>query len=514
MSSFAPLRLNPVALPDGALKQFYDEFRIPGTLPLDLTRAYNQSIDVPSPLGPGNITEIDLTITDSKTDDCYDLMTLDGIAVQFDRPPPQLFSRSFNAGFKHLSLEPLSRGGLKLNDRKVSRIFKRYPGRVWRIVQIEDMNGNRADLIRDAQGMLTELRHPDGIRLEFLNRDDGLRAGYDVIGIDGARIKGLRYGYQDGRLTLVDNPFGESWRFAYDAHGNRTLADNGANTRTRHDFDAQHRVIRVDTGGSYKQGSIAYDTGTRQVTVTHGDGPGFEKLWFDDQGRHVMTADAAGHLSYRKFNAVHELIEEVDPNGNAKKYEYDPYGNLQSVKDEEGRESFMVWDDIGNLLSLTDNAEQSWTYGYDDRGNLEQSRNPLGHVTDFRVNDAGQITQTMRHDGLIEFREYDAHKRLTLIRDFNSAETRFDYDAFNRVTAITDPNGNATRLSYEGGTDFHMPTRIIRPDGVETRRQMGATGRVQAITDGEGRQTSYRYGPYNVLEGNHRPQGRQAAFPV
>ena len=47
MSSFAPLRLNPVALPDGALKQFYDEFRIPGTLPLDLTRAYNQSIDVP-----------------------------------------------------------------------------------------------------------------------------------------------------------------------------------------------------------------------------------------------------------------------------------------------------------------------------------------------------------------------------------------------------------------------------------------------------------------------------------
>ncbi|MFD1795546.1 hypothetical protein ACFSC1_06045 [Paracoccus aurantiacus] len=32
----------------------------------------------------------------------------------------------------------------------------------------------------------------------------------------------------------------------------------------------------------------------------------------------------------------------------------------------------------------------------------------LSHVTDFRVNAAGQITQTMRHDELIEFREYDA----------------------------------------------------------------------------------------------------------
>lgn len=203
------------------------------------------------------------------------------------------------------------------------------------------------------------MRHPDGIRLEFLNRDDG-----------------LRYGYAHGRLTSVENPFGESWRFTYNEHGNRVLADNGVNTRTRHDFDAQNRVIRVDTGGSYKQGSIAYDTGTRQVTVTHGDGPGFEKLWFDKLGRHVMTADAAGHLSYRKFNDIHELIEEVDPNGNAKKFEYDPYGNLQSVKDAEGRESFMVWDEVGNLLSLTDNAEQSWDYSYDDRGNLEQSRNP------------------------------------------------------------------------------------------------------------------------------------------
>ena len=512
MTGRAPTRLNPVGLPDGGLKQFYDEFRIPGTLSVDLTRAFNQQIDVPSPLGPGNLTEIDLTITDSKTDGHYDLTTPDGIAVRFARPAPQLFSRSYNAGFKHLSLEPLSRGGLKLNDRKVSRVFRRYPGRVWRIVQIEDMNGNRVDLIRDGQGALTELRHPDGLRLEFLNRDDGLRAGYDVIGIDGSRIKGLRYGYAHGRLVSVENPFGESWQFAYDQDGNRVLADNGSGTRTRHDFDDRHRVIRVDTGGSYKQGSIAYDTGTRQVTVTHGDGPGFEKLWFDKLGRHVMTADAAGHLSYRKFNDIHELIEEIDPNGNAKKFEYDPYGNLQSVKDAEGRESFMVWDEVGNLLSLTDNAEQSWTYSYDDRGNLEQSHDPLGHVTDIRVNAAGQPVQTMRHDGLIEFREYDDHHRLTLIRDFNSAETRFAYDAFNRVTAITDAAGNATGLSYDGGVDFHVPTQIIRPDGVRTRRRMGATGRVEAITDGEGRQTSYRYGPYNVLEEITDPRGGKLRF--
>lgn len=511
-STAAASRLNPVGLPDGGLKQFYEEFRIPGTLPVDLTRAFNQQIHVPSPLGPGNLTELDLTITDSDIEGHYDLMTLDGIAVAFERPVPQLFARSYNDGFRHLSLEPLSRGGLKLNDRKISRTFKRYPGRIWRITRIEDLNGNVVELVRDRGGLLTELRHPDGLRLEFLNHADGLRAGYDIIGLDDSRIEGLRYGYENGRLTSVDNPFGESWRFDYDDQGNRIWADNGVNTRTRHHFDAEHRVVKVDTGGSYKHGSIAYDTGTRQVTVTHGDGPGFEKLWFDDLGRHFMTADAAGRFSYRKFNDVHDLIEEVDENGHARKYDYDAHGNLQSQKDEEGRETFMVWDDVGNLISLTDHEGNSWDYDYDDRGNLRQVRDPLGHVTDLRVNAAGLPVQMMRHDGLIEFREYDDHNRLVSIRDFNSAETRFSYDAFNRVTAISDPLGHVTGLSYEAGVDFHVPTRITRPDGVETHRSLGDTGRVEAVTDGEGRTTSYRYGPYNVLEEIIDPKGGTLRF--
>ncbi|MFV0385596.1 hypothetical protein, partial [Paracoccus sp. (in: a-proteobacteria)] len=510
-----PTRLNPVSLPDGGLKQVYPEFQLAGTLPLDLARAFDQDFTVPSPLGPGNLTELDITITDSATDEGhYDLMTLAGIRVVFERPAPQLFTRSYNAGHRHLSLEPLSRGGLKLNDRKLSYTFTRYPGRVWRIVRIEDLNGNVAELVRDAEGVLQELRHPDGLCLEFLNRADGLRAGYDIIGLDGSRFEGVRYEYHDGRLISTDNPFGESWRYGYDAAGNRVLAENGAGTRTRHEFDDRHRVIRVDTGGSYKEGSIAYDTGTRQVTVSHGAGPGFEKLWFDRLGRHVMSADAAGHLTYRRFNDMHDLTAEVDANGHARHYSYDAYGNPQTVTDEEGRETFMVWDDVGNLLSLVNQAGDSWDYSYDDRGNLEQARDPLGHVTDFRVNGAGLPVQVMRHDGLIEFREYDAQNRLTLIRDFNSAETRFAYDPFGRLTRITDPAGNDTVLAYDGAgkRPFMTPSRILRPDGVETRRGFGATGEVVSVTDGEGRSTSYRHGAYNVLEEITDPNGGKLRF--
>ncbi|SEW44176.1 RHS repeat-associated core domain-containing protein [Cognatiyoonia koreensis] len=509
-------RLNPVGLPDGKQKQFYSEFQISGTLPLDLTRVFNQNIDVPSPLGPFSLTDIDITITDGEDTGTYEVMTLDGIPVVFDRPPPQLFSRTYNGGYRHLSLEPLSRGGLKLNDKKLSYTFKRYKGRIWRIIQIEDLNDNTITLERNAKGHLERLIHPDGLRLQFHNRDDGLRTGFDIIGLDDSVIEGIRYGYDgQGRLIAVQNPFGEDWTYAYDAEGNRTHADNGANTKTKHRYDDQNRVIEVDTGGSYKHGRISYHPNGKQVTVQHGlDGKNFEKLWFDDLGRHVMTSDAAGRFSYRQFNAEHDLIAEIDPNGHKKTFEYDAHGNLQSMKDEEGRETFMVWDDVGNLISVVDHSGAAWDYEYDENGNLEQSRDPLGHVTNFRATQAGLQTQMMRHDGLIEFRTYDDHNRLTSLIDFNSAETTFGYDAFNRLITITDSAGNVTRLDYTlaKGCGFYTPTQVIRPDGVETTRSFTAAGQVEAVTDGEGRKTRYHYGPYNVLEAITDPRGNDLRF--
>ncbi len=509
-------RLNPVSLPNGQPAQSYPEFSLGGPLPIDIARDFQGALQHAGPLGPRHTSPIDLEIRDGARENTYDLTTPNPFVITFDKPAPQLFARSTNASHRHLGLEPLPRGGLKLNDHDQATIFKRYRGRIWRIVRIEDSNGNAILLERNRDGLLERLVHPSGISLKFHNRADGLRTGYDVIGLDGTSLPVMRYGYdRQGRLISATNAFGEDWAYEWDAEDRRTGADNGAGTRVRHVYDAQNRVIAVDTGGGYRHGRIEYDPGGQLVTVYHGAGDSdFEKLWFDDQGRHFMTANPAGEISYRKYSDANDLIAEIDANGNNVRYSYDAFGNMQTVTDPEGRETFMIWDEAGHLLLRMDPAGNSWEYEYDERGNLVQTRDPLKNITDIRVDDAGQPVQTMRQDGLIEFRSYDAHHRLVSVIDFNSAETKFAYDAFNRLTAITDPAGHVTRREYDAARkgSFLTPSRIIRPDGVTTRRSFDATGDIASLADGEGRETAYRYGAYHVLEEITDPKGGRLRF--
>ncbi len=61
---------------------------------------------------------------------------------------------------------------------------------------------------------------------------------------------------------------------------------------------------------------------------------------------------------------------------------------------------------------------------------------------------------------------YDAHGRLSGIRDYRGGLTRFARDAFGRVVAVEDPLGGVTRFAYEPGTaGFWQPSRVMRPDG-------------------------------------------------
>ena len=507
-------RLNPVALPGGEQKHFHPEFQLGPTLPIVVTRIVMGGLDVPSPLGPGTITNLDAVIRDFE-DDLYELVGHTEMPVHFEHPPPQLFSRSLNGSNRHLSLEPLPRAGLLLRDRDLAYTFHRFPGRIWRIVRIEDLNRRAAVLERNVDGLMMRLTHPDGLALDFTNGRGGLRQGYDVVGLDGTRLPVMRYAYDGGgRLAEARASFGESWTYERDEEGRQVAARSDGGTKSRHRFDEDGRVVEVDTEGTYKHGRIEYAEDGRTVTVHHGDGREWERFEFDERWRNTRTTAPDGGVTERTFDELNDETAVTDPNGHTTRFEHDAHGNLQSVTDPAGRETFMVHDDVGRVLSVTDHAGASFDYGYDMRGNLVSARDPLGHLTDIRVNEAGQPLQVMRHDGLMEVREHDEHHRLVSLTDHDSAETRFAYDAFHRPTEITDPQGRVTRLHYDDvpGRPFATPSRITRPDGVEVRREFTAAGRMAAVIDGEGRLTRYHHGPYGVLEAITDPRGHRLAF--
>ncbi|MBK3395216.1 MULTISPECIES: RHS repeat protein [Methylobacterium] len=120
----------------------------------------------------------------------------------------------------------------------------------------------------------------------------------------------------------------------------------------------------------------------------------------------------------------------------------------------------------------------------------------------------------MRHDGLIERRDYDAQNNLVRLVDYRSGTTLFTRGAFGRLAARTDPLGYVTRFSYDErpGAAFWTPTALTRPDGVTVRREAEPHRATLTLTDGEGRRTLYRYGPFDLLEAIEDPKGGHLRF--
>lgn len=510
MTTAPPRRLNPTEFPTGSRHENILELELPGVLPFAMERLYRTGEGFFGPLGMDQLCPADLTIRDGE-DGQYQFTDMSGIPVTLVPPEAKPGAQSVNPARKDLILEPLPRSGFRIRNHNLMHDFALMPGRIWRLMSTEDHLGRRIMFERDGQGLLTQIHLASGLVMDFQNdAATGLRLGYDLIGRDDSRLTVMRYAYDAmGRLTLAENHMGPSQRYRYDDAARSVVTTDDEGHVTTHVFDDAGRVVQVDTGGGYHHGLVEYHDDRRQITVSHGDGTVFEKLWFDDQDRHFMTANAHGGFSYRAFTDQNDLASETDPNGHVTRYRTDPFGNPEAIIDPEGRETFMVWDDLGQIRLRKSPAGDAWRYTYDDRGLLSAATDPMGHMTEFRYDANGQMTTTMRHDGLIEFWEYDDYGRLVSLTDFNSGQTRFTFDAFDRPTEITDPAGGTTKLRYvhQKGQGFLTPSHIERADGVEVCRTFTEAGQVATLTDGEGRLTAYHYGPYAVLERIVDPRG-------
>ena len=109
------------------------------------------------------------------------------------------------------------------------------------------------------------------------------------------------------------------------------------------------------------------------------------------------------------------------------------------ARDPEGRRTAYHHDEDGRLECLIDPTGQAWEWTYDGRGNLVAAVDPFGTRTDYTTNQAGLPVAILRHDGLIERRDYDAQNNLVRLVDCRSGTTLFTRDAFGRLAARTDP---------------------------------------------------------------------------
>ena len=277
---------------------------------------------------------------------------------------------------------------------------------------------------------------------------------------------------------------------------------------TTYAYDKNGNVTKIVTPEGYEI-TREYDLLDRKTKETHVDKTsGIERTTeyrYDKAGNLVEEIDSRGSIR-RCYDLQDQMTEEVDREGNTRRFQYDKNGNLIKIIQPS---------------DCPKNGEEgeSYTFTYDSMGRLESVRNALGFLEEQNEYDAnGNLIRRKDALGtLVEF-TYDVANRQKNVwmgdaRKQEEATTipsqTYTYDARGNITGITDGEGNQTRYDLDA---WGRITTIHKPDGSKENYEYDYAGNITAATDGNGNTIQYHFNSMNKLEEIVDQNGEKETF--
>ncbi|MGH8933957.1 MAG: RHS repeat-associated core domain-containing protein [Egibacteraceae bacterium] len=234
----------------------------------------------------------------------------------------------------------------------------------------------------------------------------------------------------DGRRVAVGYPDGSETVFGYDAAGRVVSAEHPGLGRVRLDRDACGRVIGL--------GSAA----VRQ------------RWWYWDGELAVLEVEQDGRRRVTELarDAAGRVITEIR-DGVARRYRYDPAGQLVAVDAADGIRSF-AYDLCGRLVAETGPGGVA-RYSYDGAGQLVERRCGDSVLT-YGYDAAGRRVSEAGPDGARVF-TWDALGRLAGVERRSGGSVKLAVDAFGDLSAVDgvpllwDPTEPVTQPRWMGG---------------------------------------------------------------
>jgi RHS repeat-associated protein len=442
------------------------------------------------------------------------------------------------------------------------------------LIRTVDPNGNETAMAYDAVGNLKTLTvDPDSLALETrfeyypsgrLKKttnanalvDLGLRNSYDA--------SEYREYDQLGRLTLVTDAQNGETRFAYDLLGNQTevLDANGQSTTLAYDdlgrlasttdasglpefvfFDEAGNLIkRIDR--ELQETHYRYDSLNRLQQVAR-IGSGFaDVLQYDDRGnlesisnpevtysfsydaRDRLTSKADSRLGrtlqYTSYDDANRLLEKVDYQGEATRFQYDRTGRLIAEENPAYLQVSYHYDPAGRLLDRILSSGVRTRYAYDDANRLTglTQRTAGGTVVSsltYGYDPVGNIMSIDDGSGPVP-RGYDALHRLTSVATPGHQDyLAYSYDPVgNRLTETANAgvrhfvSGPANRLQEIRQTNAQgalLASFEYDDNGAVVERKDGQQNVVYALTRNDRGQVEAMSGPGGTVQLGYDPQG-------
>ncbi|MEM6788310.1 MAG: DUF6531 domain-containing protein [Myxococcota bacterium] len=400
--------------------------------------------------------------------------------------------------------------------------------RRYRLVRILDANGNRIEVIRDAQGHMTRIVDCVGREVRVRSTGLGRIDAFEVKDEREGRWVGFRtYEYDErGNLARAVDAHGHAMEFAYDEDHRLVRKRTAGGLVTRWRYDALSRCVETwcerDAGPDGLDGTAAppvladgtpakgflhhkliYEDGFREVVTSRqrqryevGEvGPPTLATWgqgvhtkrLDPNGQLLGYTDSEGATWELKRDDEGRLRVAIDPTGGVQTWDYDERGAVTEMVDADGETTTYERDARGNLLTVTSADQLVVSYAYDDRGLMLSATLPDGGITHCVYDGHGNRVRVVEPDGVARAISYDFLGRPRSVTDDQGRATRFNYDAMGKLITVETPEGRREAWHYdrdgnlvalvdrEGRTTtlerggYHQVTRLVRPGGSEVR---------------------------------------------
>ncbi|EOX8567434.1 DUF6531 domain-containing protein, partial [Salmonella bongori] len=318
----------------------------------------------------------------------------------------------------------------------------------------------------DASGRVTEQHNPAGLSYRYEYEKNA------VIITDSLNRREVLHTEGEGGLKRVIK---------------EEKADGSAITR---EFDNAGRMVAM-TDAAGRKTEYRLNIGSGNVTeIVAPDGRSV-RFSYNDQRQLISTTGTDGLRSQQAFDDRGRLTQEKSRSGDITRYFYDdPDNELPSaIEDATGSRKQMTWSRYGQLLTLTDCS---------------------GYQTRYEYNRFGQVTAIHQEEGLSQYRAYDKRGRLISQKDAAGHETRYEYNMAGNLTTVVHPDGSRQTTEYDatghpvsttgGGLTRQMEydaagrvTRLINENGAGATFTYDLLDRLAQETGFDGRTQRYHY---------------------
>jgi len=571
---------DPVNTALGNFTYQHTDLKMPGRgLFFEFTRTYNSADTYSGPLGAGWTHSYNIVVTEKLLNEMEDQ-----VFVKWGDGHEDFYTYSSGSYMSEFGHDILIKDGnlLELTTREQIRYrfvpvysveffddnYNVITSVSWRLLDIQDRNGNTILLSYDDEGKLIEITDTVGRVVRLYYDGDGKRID-NIIDTTLGRTVELYYTKDD--LTKVKDLGGRYTSFAYDEVHHLTSItdarehslvtneyDDNGKVKTQTDakgyrttyeyYEADKRTIVTDSLGNNTTylhdernrlvqtidalsttNKYTYDQKNNRTFVTD-KRENITEYTYDTSGNVLTKTDALKNVTSITYDSNNNPITREDALGNVTAFEYDANGNLikttnalnnftttiynvhgqpQSVTDYKGNTSSYNYDAKGNLVSVTDTLDNTISYTYDDVGRRRTRTDALDRITKYSYDNNDNLLSVTDPLGNIVSSTFDENDNNLTDTDAMDNTTRYTYDVKDLVESVTDPLDNSTEYTYDG-----LDRKISATDknGNATTYSYDEKGNLVSIIDALNNSTIYTYDPNGNRLSETDPLGQGTTY--